>query len=281
MKVGEIILKSYLSTISKSKWGTRGISSGDYHQWQIDTSAKMFSSFTDFDFKGKRILELGCGLGGRSVWLAANGAGEVIGIDINQAEIEKANRIRKERYSHLSNLAYYPCKENERLEHVGDFDFVLLLDSLEHVISPLRVILAAREYTKPGGKVYFTTCGWYHHNGSHTGIPFASLFFSDETILNVLRWHFRRADYDPNMWDSEPPVARWEYIYDLRDRPGEYLNKISIHDMKKLIKYAPFRKGRLLVQGFRNPKLRWLNPLSHVPVINEVFHSAVVGVLEK
>jgi hypothetical protein len=82
------------------------------------------------------------------------------------------------------------------------------------------------------------------------------------------------------MWDSDPPTARWEGIYNLRDRPGEYLNKITIRSIKKMVKYAPYRRGRMFVIGFRNAKLRWLNPMRHIPIVNEVFHSVVVGVLE-
>jgi SAM-dependent methyltransferase len=241
----------------------------------------MFASFPDFDFRGKRILELGCGLGGRSLWLADHGAGEVIGIDINAEEIEKANELKSTNSRAPTNLTYYPCRENERLEQLGEFDIVLFLDSLEHVVSPMKIIRMAREYARPGGKVYFTTIGWFHHDGSHTGIPFATLLFSDESILNALRWQMQQPTYKASMWDSTPPVARWECIYDLRDRPGEYLNKITIRQMRKLMKYAPFRKSRLVIQGFRNPKVKWLNPLRHVPLLNEAFHSAVLGVLEK
>ena len=112
-------------------------------------------------------------------------------------------------------------------------------------------------------------------------IPFANLFFSDETILNAMRWWVTRPDYVRSIWDSDPPVARWEGVYNLRDRPGEYLNKITIGEIKRLVKYAPFRKGEAILLGFRNRKLRWLNPLRHVPVLNEVMHAGVIGVLQK
>jgi SAM-dependent methyltransferase len=183
-------------------------------------------------------------------------------------------------YPDIKNLRYCHCKEDECLTSLGEFDLVLLLDSLEHVVSPLKVLRLARKYVKPGGRVYFTTLGWYHHEGSHMGIPFATLFFSDESIVNFTRWKLSRPDYKPTVWDSNPPIARWEGVYDLRDRAGEYLNKITIHEVKKLVKYAPYLRGRVVILGFRNARLRWLNPLRHIPIINEVFHSAVVGILE-
>ena len=278
--IGELLLKAYLRVLPESGSG-RSASAADYNKWEYDTSAAMFRSLPDLDIKGKRILELGCGLGGRAVWLAANGAAEVVGIDINRAEIDEANRHKAEFFPDLTNLQYYPCEPTERLEHIGQFDLVLLLDTLEHVVSPLKMVCIAGQYAKPGGKIYFTTIGWYHQNGSHMGIPFASLLFSDETILNVVRWRVQQPGYKPTIWDSDPPALRWEGIYDLRDRPGEYLNKISVREAKRLVKYAPFRNGKLSLLGFRNKKLRFLSPLRHVPILNEVFHSRIVGVIEK
>jgi SAM-dependent methyltransferase len=279
-RFGELTLRAYFRTLSKPASRTTRASSTSYHKWQYETSAPMLASFPKLDFNNKRVLELGCGLGGRSVWLARNGAKEVVGIDINAAEIEEATRIRDEIYPHTKNLQFYHSMEDDVLTSLGVFDIVLLLDSLEHVVSPLKVLRLARKYVKQGGSLYFNTLGWYHHNGSHLGIPFATLFFSDESLANFMRWKLSRVDYIPTIWDSDPPTARWEGVYNLRDRPGEYLNKITIREVKKLVRYAPFRRGSVVLLGFRNARLRWLNPLRHIPIVNEVFHSGVVGFLE-
>jgi 2-polyprenyl-3-methyl-5-hydroxy-6-metoxy-1,4-benzoquinol methylase len=277
--LGEIALRSYVTLLPKRSNG-KSSSGASYGEWQYETSAKTFSFFPGFNFEGKRVLDLGCGLGGRALWLAANGAREVVGIDINSGEIEEAKRLAAERYPTLTNVSFVACKEDERLGELGDFDFVVSVDSMEHVVSPLKIVRLAREYLKPGGKMFFTTIGWYHHDGAHMGIPFATVFFSDETIINVTRWQLRRPNYQPTMWDSDPPTARWEGVYDLRDRPGEYLNKITIRALRKLIRYAPFRRGRIVVVGYQN-RFRVLSFLSHIPVLNEVLHSRVVGILEK
>ena len=279
-RLGEHALRAYVGLLPKQVSHHRTESARNYHDWQYQTSAAMFASFPEFDFQNKRILDLGCGLGGRAIWLARNGAREVVGIDINAAEISEAARLRDELYPDVKNLQFCHCEEDGLIPSLGEFDLVLLLDSMEHVVSPLKILRLARKYVKPGGRVYFSTLGWYHHNGSHMGIPFATVFFSDETIANFTRWKLSRPDYVPNTWDSDPPTARWEGVYDLRDRPGEYLNKVTIRQLKKLVKYAPFRRGRVILLGFRNARLRWLNPLRKIPVINEAFHSAAVGILE-
>jgi len=92
-----------------------------------------------------------------------------------------------------------------------------------------------------------------------------------------------RPDYVPAAWDSNPPIDRWRGIYDLRDRPGEHLNKITIREMKKLVRNSIFPHARLTIIGFgdQHSFLRLLNPLRHVLFLQEVFHSYVVEEFRK
>ena len=275
--VSEILLRQYSQLVSKPKASEkRRQSPAEYFRWQVETSPALFELLPNLQLTGMRVLEIGCGLGGRSAWLAQQGPAEVVAIDINGPEIDRARELAQEHFPELRRLTYLHSQQDVKL-NIADFDVVLLIDSMEHVLSPYKILKLAYSYTRKGGRVYFTTCGWYHHAGSHTGIPFVNLFFSDKTILNVIRWQVSRPDYRPSMWDSDPPIARWQGIYDLRDRPGEHLNKVTIRQMRKLVRHSGFSVSKLHVLGFRNPKFKWLNPLSRIPGVQEVFHSCVVG----
>ena len=107
-------------------------------------------------------------------------------------------------------------------------------------------------------------------------IPFSNLFFSDETIINVTRWIMAQPGYEPTGFDSDPPTKRWEGLYDLRDRPGEHLNKITIREIKKLLRYSIFPYNHMEIVGFHRAPLSLFNPLRHVPFLQEVFHSYIV-----
>ena len=277
MVVSEFLLKRYVRLVSKPKKSEkRRQSPSDYFLWQIETSPALFALLPNLDLKNKRVLEIGCGIGGRSAWLARNGPAEVVAIDVNGPEIELARELTRKHCPQVQNLTFVHSHEDAKSD-IGEFDVVLLIDSLEHVQSACKILKLAYSYARTGGRAYFTTFGWYHHAGSHTGYPFVNLFFSDETILNVIRWQVSQPDYQPSMWDSDPPIARWKGIYDLRDRPGEYLNKITIRQMDKLVRYSDFSVGKLRVYGFGNSKFKWLNPLSKIPGIREIVHSYVVG----
>ena len=267
--------------------GSRGDNSEKYWEWQFETSGNLFKKNWDLDsqIREKRILDIGCGLGGRSCYLITRGAVEVVGLEINSAELAEAGRLADKKLDSgdRKNIKFIGIKENER-PAIGAFDIVLLIDVLEHVKSPVDTLNFAFDMLKPGGVCYFSTVGWYHYNASHLmdilPIPFATLFFSDRVIIDAVRKIVSDPAYIPTMWDSDPPGARWEGIKDLRDRPGEYLNKITIGNLKKIINESKFCSGKLRVEGFswtRAQILRCLNFLAQIPLIQEVYHSGCFG----
>src|SRR5512135_3365145 len=46
---------------------------------------------------GSRILDVGCGIGGSSIWLAENLGAQTVGITISPVQIEMANLLARER----------------------------------------------------------------------------------------------------------------------------------------------------------------------------------------
>lgn len=165
----------------------------DYWQWQYDTSAEYFDKFFDLVARlpNARVVDIGCGLGGRTCYLAQAGAGQVLGTDINQTEIGQAKELM---HRHLetricAKLRFQTASELPADQELEQYDIALLVDALEHVHDPTETLNQAYAYLRPGGVCYFSTWGWYHHQASHLGsiipIPFATLFFSDRTILDA------------------------------------------------------------------------------------------------
>ena len=262
-----------------------------YWQWQFETSADYFPKFWNLleVISGKRVLDIGCGLGGRTCYLATKAPQLIVGTDINAHEIDQAGKIANEQLdSEAKKRVKFIKVDESKPPDLEPFDIVLLVDSFEHLKNPVAMLDLAYSMVHPGGVCYFSTMGWYNHRGAHIGsivpIPFVNVFFSDRCILDALRRILSSPYYVPDMWDSNPPVRRWEGITDLKDRPGEYLNKITVRGIKDVVAESAFIKKRVRVTGFSWRKfsvLRCLNFLARIPVIQEVYHSVVFGRLEK
>lgn len=77
------------------------------------------------DFKGKRVLDLGCGYGWHCRYAAENGAASVIGIDLSKKMLEKAQSLTTDHRIRYQNAA------------IEDFEYIP--DSFDVVLSSLAI----------------------------------------------------------------------------------------------------------------------------------------------
>jgi len=92
----------------------------------------------------KKVLEIGCATGTMSKRLAQNGC-EVIGIEIDEDSAKIAKNYCKDvLISDIETIGHLPYH---------DFDFILLLDVLEHLRSPLESLINLKVYLKKGGSI--------------------------------------------------------------------------------------------------------------------------------
>lgn len=103
------------------------------------------------DFKGKRVLDLGCGYGWHCIYAAMHGAKTVTGLDISH----KMLQVAKEKNS-APNITYTLCAIEDALYPKGAYDVVLSSLALHYVADfPL---LADKIYhtLTPGGQFVFS-----------------------------------------------------------------------------------------------------------------------------
>ncbi len=287
-RVGQRLLfpvaaRSYRRRHRNEADGERRRSPEDYWKWQWDSSEDLFSLYRGLDVRGKQVLEIGCGIGGRTAWLMSRKPERVLALDISAEAIRTARRLQRRRIpDSRSRLEFRVSGERYPELPSESVDTVLIVDTLEHVRDPRLTLSEAFRLLRPGGELFFGTSGWYHHSAAHMSgylpVPWLTLFFSDRTILDTARHVMHQEFYRPGYWDSDPPWRRWEGVDDLRDRPGEHLNKVTIHQLRRDLKSLPFRERELRVVGFRRGGiLRSLNLMSHVPLLREFWHSYLVG----
>jgi cyclopropane fatty-acyl-phospholipid synthase-like methyltransferase len=120
-----------------------------HHQALLNTN-KMLYQFANIQ-SPSRILDAGCGLGGSSLWLAAQG-NQVTGITISPKQVAYANKVAKKR-----KLAH--CAQFEQVDFCktpypdGSFDVIWGLESICYALDKSLFLKEAYRLLKKGGQL--------------------------------------------------------------------------------------------------------------------------------
>lgn len=113
-----------------------------------------------------RVLDVGCGTGGSSIWLAKQLNCSVVGINLSPAQIHLAEQSA--RMAHVRDVAFY-VKDARRLDDIPSrsFDVVWVIECSEHLEDKQAFFAACSRLLKPGGRL--AVCAWL--SGSRPDIP--------------------------------------------------------------------------------------------------------------
>ena len=116
------------------------------------------------DLGGKRVLDIGSGLGGVDILLAtAHGAGEVLGIDVEPHLVEAARALIARRG--LADLITFQLVEPGPLPLPNScFDVVFSKDAMVHIENKAALYSEVLRILKPGG--WFTAADWLWSDGA-------------------------------------------------------------------------------------------------------------------
>lgn len=136
-----------------SKFDADVAATGSYAYTSDKLSAKMAMGrlteciIESYDFKGKTVLDLGCGDGTYSVMIPAWGAKEVLGVDPAAVALESAARRAKD--AGVADKVSFAVGNIYALEELlGDrrFDVVMLRAMLHHLPDPKKAIECAARF---------------------------------------------------------------------------------------------------------------------------------------
>ncbi|MGO9598648.1 MAG: class I SAM-dependent methyltransferase [Isosphaeraceae bacterium] len=258
-----------------------------YFEWQYaDTNRRIADHMGGLDFRGKTVLDIGSGLGGRALAWLERGALRVVNVDINRQELRAGRAILDENYSGWSDQIDFLHPDELGDSSIGDL--AILFDCFEHLTDPATILKRVYNWLRPGSLVWIGSMGWYNYMASHCmahiSIPWCQVLFSETAILKTIRTLIRSPGYVPNVWERMEGLGRWDGIVTLRDRPGEPLNMLSLRRIRRVLRDSPFELVQFRVLGFggKTNRLAVLaSPLAQVPVLQEVFHSYYTALLAK
>ena len=101
---------------------------------------------------GQRILELGCGWGSLSLWMAAHYPESEI-VSVSNSHSQKAYIDAQAKHRGLSNLTVVTADIN-RFQPEGQFDRIVSVEMFEHVRNHRHLFLRLSEWLEPEGKIF-------------------------------------------------------------------------------------------------------------------------------
>lgn len=160
------------------------------------TSSYTFSTLdkelirSNFDLKGKEVLDFGCGMGHMSIWFAKELGASVNGVDIDENHITVAKELHKKyqvpnvRFT-LQNIISEPVDKQ--------FDFIFLNDVIEHIridwVQHVLDVLVLHNL-KPGGIIFFSFPPWQGPHAAHlqtvTTIPWIQ-FLPKKFVIDFIK----------------------------------------------------------------------------------------------
>jgi tocopherol O-methyltransferase len=144
-------------------YGVDGLKKIERRQAQIDLIEELlsWSGYNNVDGYVPKMIDIGCGIGGSSLYLAEKFRAEVVGITLspvqsNRAQERAATAGLKDRATFkVANALNIPYEDNT-------FDLVWSLESGEHMPDKTKFLQECYRVLKPGGRLIFAT--WCHRS---------------------------------------------------------------------------------------------------------------------
>jgi ubiquinone/menaquinone biosynthesis C-methylase UbiE len=185
------------------------------NEWKIrKRSADRLIAYLERKRRHLRILEVGCGNG----WLSARMAGindtKVVGLDINQVEINQANRVFKKQ-----NLEFVYDTFNDNTFENQTFDVIVFAASLQYFPSVINVLKQAQANLSPRGEIHIIDTPFYDP------LEVSDAYQRSRDYYNSMGFP-EMADYYYHHSISE----FWGFKYQIRFNPGNIINRLFKKD---------------------------------------------------
>ena len=236
-------------------------------------------------FWGKDVLEVACGHGGITLYLAAMGARRAVGIDLNTEHMAVGLALADEIAAKNGRPLPVELLEMDATKTTfadASFDVVVADNCFEHFTDPAAVLHEIARVLRPGGTLVvpvfssiLSKYGLHLKHGLH--LPWTNLVFSEETILDALRL---RAAKDPSLFTVYPGLETARRAVDVR--PHRDLNDITHEEFLRLANAEGFKVRSFAVHATLTGRaLRKLAPRLERSRLFDVLSTGAGAVLER
>lgn len=218
------------------------------------------------DLKGKRVLDIGCGHGSLCVDMAAAGAEQVVGLDLNCRLIAFAEAYVERFRPELRSRLRFACQDLRDYPPML-FDLIVSKDTFEHVLDLEGLLAEIHRRLVPGGRLYAGFGPLYHspfgdHDAVRLGVrlPWAHVLMGDRRVIA----HVNRRRRVP--------------IQTIRELG---LNQLRLRDYRRLFAACGLQTVAWWTNRTDHPVGKMLAVLAHVPGLADYMTFNVYCILQK
>jgi SAM-dependent methyltransferase len=219
------------------------------------------------DFRGKTVLDVGCGTGSSCGLAAQLGATRVVGVDLYLMEWGD-ERLREAYGEEAASRVELKVTTGDLHELGGEqFDIVLSKESFEHYADPEAFIHVLARRVRPGGELVIGFGPlWKAFDGGHVSyvskVPWAHLLFPEEVVL-AERGRFRPDD---------PPATDFTQVG---------VNKMTLRRFHRIMTSSGLRPEFLVTNAGEHPAVKVMRQVARLRPVREYFTNNVYGIWRK
>ncbi len=250
-----------------------------YFQWEFDQAERSYSEFQPhINLKGKNVLDVGCGLGGKDLFYLLKGARRVTGLDISQTNAQIAQSCFTEREPDSSRCPGLVVADAAAMPFADNsFDLAISTYTFEHLADPAKVLGEIQRVIKPGGEVFISFPPYFSPWGAHLTdwirFPWCQVLFSEKALLNVAR----AIEKTQHIHASLPDFARVD-LAGAVELP--HVNKLTVSGFERLLKASSLEVLNRIHRPVGAEMVGVLHPVlslaTKIPLLREAFTSIVV-----
>ena len=199
----------------------------------------------------QKILDVGCGIGGSSVYLAKHLNADVTGITISSAQVEIANKLARDEGVRVD----FKLMDADNIELDKEFDVVWSVEAISHFDNQKNFFKNVSKNIRPGGKI--ALIDWFQEDGlSEEKIrkyiePIKiGMFVPNMTTMNDYKKFLEEAGFKIKLEkDISENVSRtWDICLDIIKKPE--LWKLAVKHGKDFIDFLKAFKA--MRDGFKS-----------------------------
>jgi 2-polyprenyl-3-methyl-5-hydroxy-6-metoxy-1,4-benzoquinol methylase len=164
------------------------------------TSTEAKEVIKEMKWKGKRVLDVGCGTGNFAREVAKKDAKYVLGIDYADEAIKIAEKTNKRKNLKFKKLDVIKLDEK--------FDIIVSIGTIEHMDNPIKIIKKLKSCLNKNGKIILTTPNWTNPRG----YVLMTLYFLFNAPITLADLHYLTPNEHLKMAKKVNMKLKWRTI---------------------------------------------------------------------